>query len=188
MFKLNIMSVLCVCVALSACQTTTVSKDVQYTGQDARIRLYGQNQKPTIMTYEQAGKKIKINVGGGLGDAFSSMVGSVKNSHIGIAQTQTSLHFQDQNGLLSKAFYQEFVIPAATAVSVRNGFIGLTNISASPQQTTVQYQGSCRGAEMTFFPKAGKDYEVVANRKGAACGVSIFEVDRSGNTQEISLK
>lgn len=46
--------------------------------QDARIRLYGQNQKPTILKYEHHGKKEKINVGGGAGDAFSSFIGTVK--------------------------------------------------------------------------------------------------------------
>lgn len=189
MSKLKLLSTVMVFAGLAACQTTTVSKDTHYTAsQDARIRLYGQNQKPTIMTYEQAGKTVKVNVGGGAGDAFSSMVGTVKNSSIGIAATATSNSLQEKNGILSKAFYKEFSIPAGQPIKVRNSSIGLTNVSQSPGQTTVQYQGSCRGSEMVFTPVAGKDYEVLANSKGASCGVSILEVDAAGNTRTVVVK
>lgn len=189
MSKLKLLSAVVVCAGLAACQTTTVSKDTHYTAsQDARIRLYGQNQKPTIMTYEQAGKTVKINVGGGAGDAFSSMVGTIKNSSIGIAATATSTSFQEKNSILSKAFYKEFSIPAGQPIKVHNSFIGLTNVSQSPEQTTVQYQGSCHGSEMVFTPVAGKDYEVVANAKGATCGVTVLEIDTAGNTRTVVVK
>lgn len=189
MSKLNALSVLFIGAGLTACQTTTVVKDDHYVeGQEARIRLYGQNQKPTIMTYEQSGKKVKINVGGAAGDAFSSLVGTVKNSSIGIAPTQASQQLQQQNGVLSKAFYKEFVIPAGQSIHVRNGFIGLSNVVSSASQTTIQYQGSCRGPELTFTSVVGKDYEVIANSKGSTCGVTILEVDATGNTQVITLK
>ena len=119
--------------------------------QDARIRLYGQNQKPTILKYEHHGKKEKINVGGGASDAFSSFIGTVKNQSIGIAQTEMSQSLKDHNGIFSKIFYKEFIIPSAHPVSIKNGFIGLTNVLDHSINTTVQYGGTCTSSELTFI-------------------------------------
>ena len=174
-------------VLITGCQTTKVSEKSYSATSDARIRLYGQNQKPSIMEYIQDGKKVKINVGGQAGDAFSSLVGTVKNQSIGIAQTDMSNNMKDYNGVLSKIFYKEFVIPAGKPVSIKNSFIGLTNVSQSPTSSTVQYQGSCTSAGLTFTPKAGKDYEAVPKNDSSSCGLVILEVDQKGNTAKIEL-
>lgn len=174
-------------VLITGCQTAKVS-DFKYSAAlDSRIRLYGQNQKPTILEYEKDGKKEKINVGGQAGDAFSSLIGTVKNQPIGIAQTDMSKNLKDYNGILSKVFYKEFVIPAGKTISIRNSFIGLSNVSQSPTRTTVQYEGACTSSGLTFITKAGKDYEAVPKHNSSSCGLVLLEVDRNGSTTEIDL-
>lgn len=177
------------CVVLfSGCQTAPVAQTQDYyANRDARIRLYGQNQKPTILEYVQNGKKQKINVGGQAGDAFSSLVGTVKNQGIGIAQTDMSTHLKDHNGILSKIFYKEFIIPAGTPVSISNAYIGLTNVLEEPTRTTILYEGSCTSSNLKFTPKAGKDYEVIPKHNHAACGLTLLEVDSTGSTKNIEL-
>lgn len=155
--------------------------------QDARIRLYGQNQKPTILKYEHHGKKEKINVGGGAGDAFSSFIGTVKNQSIGIAQTEMSQNLKEHNGIFSKVFYKEFVIPSGYPVSIKNAFLGLTNVVDSSIGTTVQYEGNCTSSELTFTPKAGKDYEAIPSQNSATCGLVLLEIDADGNTKKVSF-
>lgn len=183
----SILAISCLSL-ITACQTSTVSQSKSYTpSTDARIRLYGQNQKPTILEYKVNGEKEKINVGGGLGDALSSMVGTIDNSSIGIPQTEMSTHLKDYNGVLSKIFYKEFVIPSSTPVSVRGAFLGLSNISATPTGTTVYSQGSCNSLVLTFTPQAGKDYEVIP-QKGASCGLILLEIDATGNTKQVTLR
>lgn len=174
-------------VLITGCQTAKVS-DFQYSAaSDSRIRLYGQNQKPTILEYEKDGKKEKINVGGQAGDAFSSLIGTVKNQTIGIAQTDMSKNLKDYSGMLSKAFYKEFIIPAGQKIFIRNSFIGLSNVSQSPTRTTVKYEGACNSSGLTFIAKAGKDYEAVPKHSGSSCGLILLEVDRNGSTTEIDF-
>lgn len=174
-------------ILITGCQTTK-NLNSEYSGiSDSRIRLYGQNQKPTIMEYKKDGKQEKINVGGQAGDAFSSLVGTVKNHSIGIAQTDMSKNLKDQNGVLSKAFYKEFVIPAGNFISIHNAFIGLSNVSQSPVRKTVQYQGACTSSSLSFVPKAGKDYEVVPTRNSSACGLTLLEIDKNGNTIKVDF-
>lgn len=186
MFK-SIFILSCLLV-VSACQTTENLQQTPYSvSTDSRIRLYGQNQKPTLLEYEVNGKKEKINVGGGAGDAFSSLIGTVKNTSIGIAQTEMSKNLKDYNGILSKIFYKEFVIPADHPVRIHNAFIGLSNISYSPTATTVHYQGSCDSLTLTFTPKAGKAYEAIPKYNSAACGLILLEIDANGNTAEVTL-
>lgn len=177
----------CCFVLITGCQTTKVSEKAYSATTDSRIRLYGQNQKPTILEYRKDGKKEKINVGGEAGDAFSSLVGTVKNQSIGIAQTDMSKNLKENNGILSKIFYKEFIIPAGYPVFIRNAFNGLTNVSQSPTRTTVQYEGACTSSGLTFTPRAGKDYEAVPKYNSSSCGLDILEVDHNGNTAKIDL-
>ena len=57
----------------------------------ARIRLFGQNQRPTLayvgIDCRTQPKGNKINVGGGLGDAFGSLTRTIKNTTLGMATT-----------------------------------------------------------------------------------------------------
>lgn len=148
----------------------------------ARIRLYGQNQKPSIMEVQMDqsnnAKPVKINVGGSIGDAFSSFIRTAENDSIGMPETENTKNLSARDGILSKAFYREFVIPAGKPVRVYNSFIGLsTTYSMAGTGTATTYgQRSCASGTINFIPKAGKDYEVGFNQQGNACSVAVFEI------------
>ena len=61
----------------------------------ARIRLFGQNQRPSLayvgIDCNTNPKGNKINVGGGLGDAFGSFTRTIKNTDLGMAATPASI-------------------------------------------------------------------------------------------------
>lgn len=171
-------------IMLSGCVTTELPTASQaYNPNDsARIRLFGQNQKPTIMIVQTGqdtdSKSVTVNVGGGAGDAFGSMLGMVKNESIGIAKTENTRNLASQNGILSKAFYREFVIPAGKPVKIRTAFIGLANVNQMPAVgTAINYnQGSCVSDTVSFIPQAGKDYEVGSYKNGNSCSVIVFNI------------
>lgn len=174
-------------VILCGCATTDLPATSQnYNAHDsARIRLFGQNGRPSIMVV-QAGqganiKPIEVNVGGGFGDAFGSMLSMVKNKSIGMPKTENTRNLASRNGLLSKAFYREFVIPANKVVRVRNAFIGLPAISQGTDITTIYQPRNCTSGTISFIPEAGKDYEVVSyNKTGSLCSVVVFDIQTIG--------
>ena len=147
----------------------------------SRIRLFGQNGKPTIMTSgidcanKQKGEK--VNVGGGLGDAFGSFIGSAKNKSIGIPETETTKNLSQQNGILSKAMYKEFVIPADKSVNLKAAYIGLTTaLEGADGSKIISYEGSCQSNIASFTPQAGHDYEVLSLKQGKNCGIAVVDV------------
>ncbi|MFA4914626.1 MAG: hypothetical protein WC590_13415 [Burkholderiaceae bacterium] len=181
--KVKILIVTTLALMLSACATTQLPATSQHydPSDSARIRLFGQNGKPAIMTVEVSpGKTVEVNVGGGAGDAFGSLLGTVKSESIGISDTQNTENLQQGRGILSKVFYREFVIPAGRQVQVKNAFIGLTNVTPNPGAgiTTIHKQGSCQSQVVSFVPQAGKDYEVGSYKTGAQCSVMVFEIQQ----------
>lgn len=170
---------------LSACAgNPATTNQVDYNPKEqARIRLYGQNGKPTLMRYSHNGQETKINVGGGMGDAFGSLVGTVKNQSIGIPLTRISSNVGGQNGILAKAFYKEFAVPSGSTLRVQNNLIGLANFS--PSGPVVSYSPRCSSKEFSFQPEAGKDYEVASIVNQQGCAVVVFEVQADGEIKPI---
>lgn len=122
-------------------------------------------------------KTEKINVGGSLGDAFGSMLGMSKNDSIGIPATENTKNLASQNGILSKAVYREFVIPAGKPVKVEGTYIGLTNITPLAQGGALYYhEGDCSSNTVSFTPQAGQDYEVGSYLDGNGCSVVVFNI------------
>ncbi len=116
---------------LSVSASTFAATEQSYDpSKDARIRLFGQNGKPTLMTSdincETAPKGKKVNVGGGIGDAFKSFTGIASNQSLGIPETQSTNSLKAMNGILSKAFYKEFSVTAGQPVNVSGALIGTT--------------------------------------------------------------
>lgn len=162
-------------VVLTACQSSTVISTENYNPQQhARIRLYGQNQKPSIMEYSIGNKKVEKNVGGSLGDAFSSLVGTAENVSLGMPKTPMLNEMHNYDGILSKVFYREFVIPAGVPVRVNNAFVGLG--SSAPHYASYYYEASCRSNTAVFTPQAGRDYEVVPLHNSRDCGVAVLDI------------
>ncbi|MBP6116983.1 MAG: hypothetical protein KA498_10115 [Neisseriaceae bacterium] len=184
-----------ICMGLAACGSTSgpgLNQEYQATD-DARVRLFGQNGKPSVMTVtvgeEGQLRRIKVNVGGGVGEAFGSMLGLVDHHSIGMAPTLNTQSVRQMSGILSKAFYKEFIVPANRAVTVNNAFIGLSN-SHNDRVTgvrTVTRQASCRSPEVTFTPLAGRDYEVATYADGQRCVVEVFELQAVGDDGLASL-
>lgn len=179
-------------ISLVGCGSAPISQstDTYDPSTQARIRIYGQNGKPTKMTYNIECSKPKsgerINLGGSLGNAFASMVGAVSNKSLGMPETAYSKNISEMNGVMSKAFFQEFAVNAGQMVSVQTAFIQLPPAAASG--TTVYYKNqSCRSSAVSFVPQAGHDYEIVG-ALGAACAVTVYEVKADGSETEISEK
>ena len=99
-------------VSLIALCALTVHAD-----ETARIRIFGQNQASAKLYPAQSchnsflsGKGIKVS--GGMGSAFGSMLGLSSNTSIGIPETYSTQHLKEKSGILSKAYYREYEIPA----------------------------------------------------------------------------
>ncbi|WP_165009424.1 hypothetical protein [Neisseria yangbaofengii] len=168
-----------------------LQKTADYNPQtQARIRIYGQNQKPSTVEAGidcNSGRKgQKFSTGGSLGEAFGSLTGTVKSQSIGIAPTETSKRLGEKNGILSRAFFREFVIPAGKAANVQAFYVGLTNVNETPTHVIIMKEGSCQSKKGSFVPQAGKDYEVIGV-DGRACGVAVYEVSSQGNLKNIPL-
>ncbi|WP_066566153.1 hypothetical protein [Snodgrassella sp. CFCC 13594] len=174
-------------LVLTACQSNTLPNNIYDAQAQARIRLYGQNQKPTIMKYTSNRKMIKVNVGGSFSGALSSLTRTASNRSIGIPATEMTRHMRDYDGILSKTYYEEYVIPAGQPVSVHNSFQGLANRNVGATKTTIHYQGSCQGNEVQFTPLAGRDYEVVPSHHNATCGVTVLQIAPSGTTETVGF-
>ena len=111
--------VACSVALLAACASNAPVVQEDSTSYDsstqARVRLYGQNQKPTIMVSgidceaedRRARRGHKVNVGGSLGDAFGSLAGTARSHSLGIAETEHSKNIGQMNGILSRAFFRE---------------------------------------------------------------------------------
>jgi hypothetical protein len=188
--KKSLFSPVLLSVLLFACAGQSVRETSYHDpGHSARIRLFGQNQRPSIMTVGrdcatgEAGQE--INVGGGLGDAFRSFARSATNESLGIPETGTTRQLSRRDGLLSKAFYREFVIPAGRPVLVRAAFIGLTTsmttIAANRKYRTTYHEPSYRTRAVSFIPEAGKDYEAISVQDDGKEIVVILEVAADGS-------
>lgn len=169
-------------LGLTACVSTELStQNATYdANKDARIRLYGQNGRPSLLVVNVDGKKEKVTVGGGLGQAFSSMVGMKDNESIGMPETELSKNPSAHSKLLSSVFFKEFVIPAGSEVSVTNEIIAMdshhTHYTTTEKITTVIKGKGCTGKTITFEPEAGKDYEVAPISSDRQCGVTLYEI------------
>lgn len=181
-------------VLLAACTSNAPVHQKSSAGYDsqsqARIRLYGQNGKPsyayTGIDCDTNRKGTKIGVGGSLGDAVGSLVGASSSQSMGIPETEISKNVGKMNGLASRAFFREFAVEAGKPVNAQTFYIGLTNTLHTETHTITQYEGSCTSNIASFIPQAGHDYEIVGS-KGRSCGVSVFEVGAQGELTPVAV-
>ncbi|KAE9529922.1 MULTISPECIES: hypothetical protein [Testudinibacter] len=165
---------------LTGCVNTELStKDKVYNPEnEARIRLYGQNGRPTIMAISIDGKKETVNVGGSLGQAFSSFIGTKGNESIGMPESELSKDPSKLSGIISGAFFKEFVIPAGSEVTVNNSIMGNQHKHHDPifNHTVIVTFKGCTGKKVIFTPEAGKDYEVAPIGLTTGCSVTVYEI------------
>ena len=162
-----------------ACTNTELSTHSSGYNPDkhSRVRVYGQNGRPAEMFVTIEGKTEKVNVGGSLGQAFSSFIGTKDNESIGIPETEFSKDPSQFGGFLSKAFFKEFVVPAGMEIKVKNSILGTQHRHEDKvfNRTVIYNFKGCSGDMVTFIPQAGKDYEVVPF-PSKDCGVTVYEI------------
>ncbi|MDO4878576.1 MAG: hypothetical protein Q3966_04675 [Neisseria sp.] len=181
-------------ILLAACSSNAppVRQEAAYdSGSQARVRLYGQNQKPAYLISgidcENQNHGTKVGTGGSLGDAFGSLVGTAKSQSLGIPETEHSRNIGKTNGILSRAFFREYIVPADKAANVQAAYIGLTTVSETPTVISILEEGSCNSRMASFVPKAGHDYEVIG-LTGKACAVAVYEVGKDGGLTPVPLQ
>lgn len=166
-------------ILISACSSapTINHLNIDYqAGSQARLRLYGQNGNPTVISYKHENKNTKINVGGSLGDAFGSFLGAKKSESIGMPATEISEKLASKNAWLSRAFFREITVPANVEIIVDAAVIPLANIEKNPYtgKATITQASGC-SSKFKFITQASTDYEVASN----GCTVMVYEIRRS---------
>lgn len=165
---------------LTACHATELStaKQAYNAETQARVRVYGQNGRPATLTLAVNGKMEKITVGGGAGQAFSSMLGVKSNESIGMPETPLSKNPSAHSKLLSGIFFKEFAVPAGSPITVQNHISVPQN--PLPQTGGIHFRivspANCSSKTVTFTPQAGKDYEVAPASSSRSCGVTVYEI------------
>ena len=167
-------------MALSACVNTELSSvNKQYDqNTDARIRLYGQNGRPTEMIVDPNGKAEKVIVGGSMGQAFGSLFHLKGNESIGMPESSFSKDPSQFNNIGSGAFYKEFIIPANTEIELKSSIDTPDHQYRISSDTVMVSSMSCRSKKVTFKSEAGKDYEAVPAPSTSQCGVTLIELKK----------
>jgi len=146
----------------------------------ARLRVFGQNGI-TVDFYENStcfgGDAKKTRVSGGMGDAFSSFMGSAKNTSIGMTETPTTKNLGKRDGVLSKAYFREYEVGAEQPVSLYMYF----------RTTPTGFAYVCHHVGGTFKAEAGKEYEVGFQLQGKECLAVVQQIEKN-EQGEASLK
>lgn len=160
----------------------------------ARIRLFGQNA--VMVKYYPNSKCAKgdsVAVSGGLGDAFSSFLGTVKSQSIGIPETPNTKNMAARDGVLSKAYFREYEIVAGQPMTIAMGFReaqaappAVLPVSAASGDRTANMAAPsgaiyCRTIATTFVPEKGKDYEAALDIRSSE-GVCVQTIHEVNNT------
>ena len=159
----------------------------------ARIRIFGQNQASAKLYPGQAchnsflsGKGIKVS--GGMGSAFGSMLGLSSNTSIGIPETYSTQHLKEKSGILSKAYFREYEIPANQPSTVTLGFqnpSALYNLNGKVK--VLPNSGSSCNGDVSFIAKPNTDYEAGFAWSNQYCQLTISEVVKKGEGQLADL-
>jgi hypothetical protein len=163
---------LAVCPIISLAEEPAVEKKDDLKSDTARIRLFGQNGMgvkyyPNSACY--GGESVTVS--GGIGDAFSSFLGTASNTSIGMPETPNSGKPSARNGLFSKAFFREYKIAADQPLTLKLDF------QSNPG---VRY-GYCKTIAGTFVPEAGKDYEISLDIKDGMCVPILNELQSTAD-------
>ena len=162
---------------LSGCVNTELSNAGKaYNPQtDARIRLYGQNGRYTEMEVKQDGKTEKVNVGGSIGQSFSSLLYLKGNESIGMPSSSASMNPSQFNEIGSGTFFKEFIIPSGAEITLQSEIITPDGANYITNQQFIVHE-HCLGKKLVFTPQAGKDYEALPAASTAQCNLTLVEL------------
>lgn len=163
---------LALCPILSNADESAVENKDDVKSDFARIRLFGQNGMgvkyyPNSACY--GGNSVTVS--GGVGDAFSSFLGSVSNTSIGMPETPYSGKPSARNGIFSKTFFREYKISANQPLTIKLDF----------QSNPGLRYNYCKTIVGTFVPEAGKDYEISLDIKGGMCVPVLSELQNTAD-------
>lgn len=177
--QLKILSIFVV-LSCFACASYAASKSSEGVG-ESRIRVFGQNgafadlHAGSTCIKRRGGERVS----GSLGSALGSLVGNISNVSLGIPETATTRNLRLKDGIASKAYFREYVIPAGVRTSLRLGFRDVSSFYEVGNVTYSDVSPSCSGA-ISFVPEAGQDYEVGFSWAGPTCQLSVNRVVQEG--------
>lgn len=178
-FLLTVVSVFAYTTAFSDDQIGKTENPPSLNSELARIRLFGQNAVGVTLYKNSScnGGSESIRVSGGIGSAFSSFFGSVKNESIGIPETNTTKTLSQRDGILSKAYFKEYAIEPGKPVTVTMGF----------QDPGLKKY--CKAIAATFIPDPKFDYEgrLDLDQNNGVCVFLINQVSADGTLTPIKF-
>ncbi|UOO88492.1 hypothetical protein LVJ82_13590 [Vitreoscilla massiliensis] len=146
----------------------------------ARIRLFGQNGHASVahvgIDCSSNVRGTKINVGGTLGQAFGSLVGASKNTSLGLAATPATENLKQRNGILSKAFYKEIVVPAGLPLNANSSANIMGTSALNPGVNYVVKDRNYVAGTVSFIPEAGHDYEILSLHEGRKVFIVVNDI------------
>jgi hypothetical protein len=154
--------------------------------------MFGQNGATAVLSRDSTCAKSiwssdAEKVSGGFSSAFGSFLGAVSNTSLGIADTDTTRNLSRKDGMFSKAYFREYVIPADKPSTLGMGF---QDVSSFYVANGVRYETvgrSCHGA-ITFTPRAGEDYEAAFAWDDEVCLLAVNRVIvKDGKTELIPV-
>lgn len=148
--------------------------------QTSRLRMFGQNGAAAVLFKDSACVKSIWSdegekVSGGWGSAFSSFIGNVSNTSLGIAETDTTRNLSRKDGIFSKTYFREYALPPDKPSSMRMGFQDVSSFYVANGIRYDSISASCKGA-ISFTPHAGEDYEAAFAWEGRNCRLSVNQV------------
>ena len=163
---------------------------------DSRLRMFGQNGASAVLFRDSACAKgfwssEGEKASGGFGSAFGSFIGKVSNTSLGIAETDTTRYLSNKDGMLSKAYYREYVIPANKPSTLSMRYQDITtfyHVRGTSYIYTYSHTPPSCGGSITFTPEAGQDYEVGFRWAEKACFLSVNHVvTKDGKTELVPV-
>lgn len=146
---------------LSGCgavkKSETVSRQAAYQPDtQARIRLYGISGRQIIRPYRgQSCEQWRAKAGARAHTRFiNGLPRRVRNLSIGMPASRLSLAADHDTGIMSRASYREFIVPAGKPLVLDGSF----SYQLPADRSIGSHGGACRVA-LSFTPEAGRDYE-----------------------------
>jgi hypothetical protein len=176
-------------VSVSAEATATEVTKETTLSQVSRIRMFGQNGAMASLfkgmdCVKSAWSSEAVMVSGSMGSAFGSLFGAVSNTSLGIAETETTKNLSQRDGILSKAYFREYEIPADKPTSMNLGFRNVSSFYKG-NGARIWHEGASYNGAISFMPKASEDYEVGFEMKGGQCILSVNQVVTKGEVIEL---
>jgi hypothetical protein len=159
---------------------------------ESRLRMFGQNGTMVVLFRDSSCNKgfwssEGEKASGGFGSAFGSFIGKVSNTSLGIAETDTSRYLSAKDGMLSKAYFREYVIPANKPTTLSMRYQDITTFYHGPGISYTYTPPSCSGA-IAFTPEAGEDYEAGFRWDEKTCFLSVNHVvTKDGKTELVPV-